>query len=696
MTRLRWRGVALPGALTGVLVAFAFGGTGGALAATPTLWSSAGQFALPAGAAATPTATSLPGVSCTGVGVCEAVGAYSAPAGTAAMAVPETGGQWGQTTAIASPSGATAAQLLSLSCAAAGVCTAVGNDTNGGVQKPITAAQTGGTWSAASELALPTGATSGTLNGVSCNGAGNCGAAGSDIDGGQAQPMVMTATGGVWGTPANLTLPTGATSGQLDTVSCTTPGNCVAAGSYVDSTGQAQAMVATETGGVWGAVVELPLPSAAASTGQKAVLRSISCNGAAGCSAVGSYLASSGQTQAMVDGVSAGKPAQAVELTLPTGAATAGQVAALDSVSCTDQGDCTATGSYLGGANAAPMAVSQNGGGWGGATALGVPADAVASTSPSLTALAVACPAIERCSAVGNYPVSGGAGAMALTSHPSLVISTAKLPAGAVGKRYSGQLVAAGGTGGNTWSLISGALPAGLTLDPTSGVVSGTPTTDQTATFGLAVTDNASPVDRATGTVTITIGPTTGTTTKPKKPGSGGKKKKTTTKKVFRGPKVEKVKIVHHDQVRFDLKCVKVKRCVGRVSLVAYEHLRGRHVIAINNISHRAKKTRVREITLGTLRYSVRGGHTAKHTIKLEKSALALLARRKRLDAVLNRRASTAKHASVVKKKLVVNQPPKKKKHKKHTKAAAGKKHKQASDGKKHKKHKKGHTGHKG
>jgi large repetitive protein len=70
-----------------------------------------------------------------------------------------------------------------------------------------------------------------------------------------------------------------------------------------------------------------------------------------------------------------------------------------------------------------------------------------------------------------------------------------------VGVGYAAQLTAAGGTGTFTWALASGTLPQGLTLDPASGAISGTPreagrfpvqakvtdTENRTATFDAAI-----------------------------------------------------------------------------------------------------------------------------------------------------------------------------------------------------------------
>ena len=72
------------------------------------------------------------------------------------------------------------------------------------------------------------------------------------------------------------------------------------------------------------------------------------------------------------------------------------------------------------------------------------------------------------------------------TSPPSIEAGT--LPRGAVGSPYDATLTASGGTEPYTWSLTSGALPAGLSLGE-DGVVSGTPTAEETADFTAEVAD---------------------------------------------------------------------------------------------------------------------------------------------------------------------------------------------------------------
>ena len=67
--------------------------------------------------------------------------------------------------------------------------------------------------------------------------------------------------------------------------------------------------------------------------------------------------------------------------------------------------------------------------------------------------------------------------------------TSAPLPGGEVGAVYDATSAVSGGTGTYTWSLTGGALPAGLILDPSTGEITGVPTTAGTVTFTLTATD---------------------------------------------------------------------------------------------------------------------------------------------------------------------------------------------------------------
>jgi hypothetical protein len=82
--------------------------------------------------------------------------------------------------------------------------------------------------------------------------------------------------------------------------------------------------------------------------------------------------------------------------------------------------------------------------------------------------------------------------AFSIVVNPAVSISTSSLPGGTVGAAYSQTLAATGGTGALSWSITAGALPGGLLLAPSTGNISGTPTTAGTFNFTATATDAVS------------------------------------------------------------------------------------------------------------------------------------------------------------------------------------------------------------
>ena len=72
-----------------------------------------------------------------------------------------------------------------------------------------------------------------------------------------------------------------------------------------------------------------------------------------------------------------------------------------------------------------------------------------------------------------------------------LVVMTTTLPGAQMGVPYNTTLVAMGGVPPYTWAVILGALPAGLTLGATDGVLDGTSTVTGSFIFTVEAIDSA-------------------------------------------------------------------------------------------------------------------------------------------------------------------------------------------------------------
>ena len=84
----------------------------------------------------------------------------------------------------------------------------------------------------------------------------------------------------------------------------------------------------------------------------------------------------------------------------------------------------------------------------------------------------------------------GNAGSQAYTVaiNPAPSITTLTLPSGTVGQAYSQTIGETGGTGAIAFSVSAGTLPTGLSLDPSTGAITGTPTDSADSPFSFTVT----------------------------------------------------------------------------------------------------------------------------------------------------------------------------------------------------------------
>ena len=198
-----------------------------------------------------------------GAAVCSAglTGASGAAAGTqmaAGARAAAVGGTWG--TALEVPGTAALnhrfAQVNSVSCASAGNCSAGGFYTDSAVHsQAFVAGETNGTWHTAKQVpgtaALNQGPAGAQVVSLSCASAGNCSAGGLYTDSANhSQVFVASETNGTWRTA--IEVPGTAALNQrgddwISAVSCALPGHCSAGGYYAPSEFLREAFVVNET-----------------------------------------------------------------------------------------------------------------------------------------------------------------------------------------------------------------------------------------------------------------------------------------------------------------------------------------------------------------------------------------------------------------------------------------------------------------
>jgi plastocyanin len=91
-----------------------------------------------------------------------------------------------------------------------------------------------------------------------------------------------------------------------------------------------------------------------------------------------------------------------------------------------------------------------------------------------------------------------------ITVVAKLKVTTSTLPAAKVGVAYTAKLAATGGVPPYRWKVVSGSLPAGLTLS-SAGRVSGTPTATGTSSFRVKLSDSNRPADTLSKSFSITV-----------------------------------------------------------------------------------------------------------------------------------------------------------------------------------------------
>jgi endoglucanase len=139
----------------------------------------------------------------------------------------------------------------------------------------------------------------------------------------------------------------------------------------------------------------------------------------------------------------------------------------------------------------------------------------------ALCLVQIGCGASAKASSTStptSGPVPSPSPAPTTTVTP-IALTTSSLPGGTVGTGYSADLTASGGTPPYTWSVVSGQLPAGLSLSG-AGTISGTPAAAGTFAFTLQVKDSGTSPQAATAAQIITIANAAATPTPTPAPGT--------------------------------------------------------------------------------------------------------------------------------------------------------------------------------
>lgn len=305
-------------------------------------------------------ASEMSTLSCTSASACVGIGSYvDHVTGTAQPIIfTEVNGVWAapfepRGSAAFNPSGL--AVVGGLDCASAATCVAVGNVLSnlpsGTTVEPFLIDENNGVWGSVEEIpGIPalSKVNEAASTALSCGAAGECTAGGNYLDSsGQSQAFIVNEVAGVWGSATQLfatqLLGNGVTN-TLSGVACASAGDCSAIGGFADAKGNSQPFVVDETNHVWGRAIEIPGVQAL-NDNVGAALNTISCSAAGACSAGGTYLDSDNNTQAFVINEKFTQWSNPVEVP-GTSSLNKGGAALIWEVWCSDDGSCGVLGSY--------------------------------------------------------------------------------------------------------------------------------------------------------------------------------------------------------------------------------------------------------------------------------------------------------------------------------------------------------------
>ena len=206
-------------------------------------------------------------------------------------------------------------------------------------------------------------------------------------------------------------------SARVEALTCSSPGNCAAGGTYTDAAHRGQGFAVTEAGGVWGTAVAIP-NLATLNAGGTADVTSVSCGEAGDCAIGGSYTDAKGNNNPWVADSVVGTWGKAQELVTPEltsiDAGTGQRIGTVTSISCVSAGNCAAMlamPSLAQGATPleAPFRVDEINGIWGSPQAVPISSNTNAQLPAELSSVSCAGSPVASCIAGGSYTDGRGA-----------------------------------------------------------------------------------------------------------------------------------------------------------------------------------------------------------------------------------------------------------------------------------------------
>ena len=361
-------------------------------------------------------------ISCSSPGNCTAAGQfYNTNGDEEAFTQTETDHAWSTAVPATFASGVQnpypQATFKAISCSSPGNCTAAGSfyDVNGSFEA-FTQTQSNYAWSTAVPATFDPGVQSDNpgddFKAISCSSPGNCTAAGQfyNVDG-NFEAFTQTQSNYAWSTAVPATFESGVQNANPDdgfsSISCTSPGYCIAAGSFHDVNNSYQAFTQTQSNYAWSTAVPATFESGVQSTHPSDTFNAISCASLGNCTAAGWFYDTSGHKLAFTQTQTNNAWSTGVPATFDPGVQNTVTDDRFTTISCASAGNCTAAGSFRDANGHEAFTQTETNYAWGTA----VPAtfeSGVQNTFPSGRFTAISCASAGNCTAAGWFLNTNG------------------------------------------------------------------------------------------------------------------------------------------------------------------------------------------------------------------------------------------------------------------------------------------------